>query len=103
MLGRSSSTARSTRFYARLAAYEPRFIQREAELDNAGLRQRFVASLRRDPAARLGYKAEIKMRLVGMDTKKHKQNEREEGKRGLPLSANEGRGRRRGRCWERQH
>ena len=55
-------------FYARLAAYEPRFIQREAELDNAGLRQRFVASLRRDPAARLGYKAEIRMRLVGMDS-----------------------------------
>lgn len=55
-------------FYARLSAYEPRFIQREAELDNAGLRQRFVASLRRDPSARLGYKAEIKMRLVGMDS-----------------------------------
>ncbi len=55
-------------FYARLAAYEPRFIQREAELDNAGLRQRFIASLRRDPSARLGYKAEIRMRTVGMDS-----------------------------------
>ena len=55
-------------FYAKLAAYEPRFIQREAELDNAGLRQRFIASLRRDPSARLGYKAEIKMRTVGMDS-----------------------------------
>ena len=55
-------------FYARLSAYEPRFIQREAELDNAGLRQRFVASLRKDTSSRLGYKAEIKMRLVGMDS-----------------------------------
>lgn len=55
-------------FYARLAAYEPRFIQREAELDNAGLRQRFVASLRRDARSRLGYRAEIKMRTVGMDS-----------------------------------
>ena len=55
-------------FYARLAAYEPRFIQREAELDNEGLRQRFVASLRKDASSRLGYKAEIKMRLVGMDS-----------------------------------
>lgn len=55
-------------FYARLAAYEPRFIAREAQLDNAGLRQRFVASLRRDPSARLGYKADIRMRFVGMDS-----------------------------------
>ncbi len=55
-------------FYAKLAAYEPQFIAREAELDAAGQRQRFVASLRRDPAARLGYRAEIKMQRVGPES-----------------------------------
>ncbi|MCR5841818.1 MAG: aspartate kinase [Bacteroidales bacterium] len=54
-------------FYQRLACYEPQFIAREAELDAAGQRQRFVASLRRDPAARHGYRAEIKMQRVGPD------------------------------------
>lgn len=52
-------------FYARLSEYEPKFIAREAELDALGRRQRFVASLRKDPAARLGYKAEIRMLEVG--------------------------------------
>ena len=55
-------------FYRRLAEYEPQFIAREAELDAAGQRQRFVASLRRDPAARHGYRAEIKMQRVGPDS-----------------------------------
>ena len=55
-------------FYERLAAYEPQFIAREAELDDLGMRQRFVASIRKDPSARLGYKAEIKMQLFGMDS-----------------------------------
>ena len=55
-------------FYRRLAEYEPQFIAREAELDAAGERQRFVASLRRDPAARLGYRAEIKMQRVGPES-----------------------------------
>lgn len=55
-------------FYARLDEYEPRFVARENELDEAGLRQRFVASLVKDPAARLGYRAEIKIRTVGMDS-----------------------------------
>ena len=55
-------------FYAKLAAYEPQFIAREAELDAAGQRQRFVASLRRDPAARLGYRAEIRMQRVGPES-----------------------------------
>ena len=55
-------------FYERLAAYEPKFIAREAELDDLGMRQRFVASIRKDPSARLGYKAEIKMQLFGMDS-----------------------------------
>ena len=55
-------------FYRRLADYEPRFVAREAELDAAGQRQRFVASLRRDPHARLGYRAEIKMQRVGPES-----------------------------------
>ena len=55
-------------FYRRLAEYEPQFIAREAELDAAGQRQRFVASLRRDPAARRGYRAEIKMQRVGPES-----------------------------------
>ena len=55
-------------FYRRLAAYEPQFVAREAELDAAGQRQRFVASLRRDPAARRGYRAEIKMQRVGPES-----------------------------------
>ena len=55
-------------FYRRLAAYEPQFVAREAELDAAGQRQRFVASLRRDPSARRGYRAEIKMQRVGPES-----------------------------------
>jgi len=55
-------------FYRRLAEYEPRFVAREAELDAAGERQRFVASLRRDPSARLGYRAGIRMQRVGPDS-----------------------------------
>ena len=50
-------------FYSRLQAAEPDFIRREAELDEMDKRQRFVASLRRDPSSELGYKAEIKMQL----------------------------------------
>ncbi len=55
-------------FYERLAAYEPQFIAREAELDAVDRRQRFVASLRRDSAAPHGYRAEIKMQRVGPDS-----------------------------------
>ena len=55
-------------FYERLAAYEPQFIAREAELDAADRRQRFVASLRRDSAAPHGYRAEIKMQRVGPES-----------------------------------
>lgn len=50
-------------FYSRLQAAEPDFIRREAELDEMDKRQRFVASLRRDPSSETGYKAEIKMQL----------------------------------------
>ena len=55
-------------FYRRLSDYEPQFVALEAELDAAGQRRRFVASLRRDPAARLGYRAEIKMQRVGPES-----------------------------------
>ena len=68
MLGPEFFNCPIEEFYELLAAYEPKFIAREAELDALGMRQRFVASIRRDPEARLGYKAEIKMQLVGMDS-----------------------------------
>ncbi len=54
-------------FYSMLEASEPDFIKREAELDALDKRQRFVASIRRDAKSRTGYKAEIKMQLVGTD------------------------------------
>jgi aspartokinase/homoserine dehydrogenase 1 len=52
-------------FYRLLDANEAKFVKREDELDAIGMRQRFVASLRRDGS---GYKAEIKMQLVGIDS-----------------------------------
>lgn len=55
-------------FYERLAQYEPKFVARENELDELGQRQRFIASVRRDPSARRGYRAEIRMQLVGMES-----------------------------------
>ena len=55
-------------FYARLEASEPDFIRREAELDALGKRQRFVASLFRDASAPHGFRAEIKMQLVGVES-----------------------------------
>jgi len=54
-------------FYVRLRGIERAFQAREDELDALGKRQRFVASVRKDPAARLGYRAEIKMQLVDID------------------------------------
>ena len=68
MLGPEFFDCPLEQFYERLAAYEPQFIAREAELDAVDRRQRFVASLRRDPAARHGYRAEIKMQRVGPDS-----------------------------------
>lgn len=55
-------------FYRLLAEYEPKFVAREDELDELGLRQRFIASIKKDSTARLGYKAEIKMQTVGIDS-----------------------------------
>lgn len=64
MLGREFFDCSLDEFYRQLSLYEPKFVEREDELDAMCKRQRFVASLRRDPSARLGYKAEIKMVLV---------------------------------------
>lgn len=68
MLGPEFFSCPIDEFYARLAEYEHEFIAMEDRLDAAGLRQRFVASLRRDPSSRLGYRAEIKMCTFGMDS-----------------------------------
>ncbi|HAZ74603.1 MAG TPA: hypothetical protein DCW53_04775 [Rikenellaceae bacterium] len=68
MLGREFFDCDIDTFYRLLAEYEPVFERREDDLDAIGKRQRFVASLHRDPSARLGYRAEIKMRLVDIDS-----------------------------------
>lgn len=52
-------------FYRLLDQNEHLFVQREDDLDAMGKRQRFVASLQRDE---LGYKASIRMQLVGIDS-----------------------------------
>lgn len=54
-------------FYRLLEEDEPEFIAREKELDDLGQRQRFVASVVRDPDSALGFKASIKMQLVGIE------------------------------------
>ena len=53
-------------FYDMLEKDEPYFVRREDELDAEGVRQRFVATLRRFPDG--SYKADIQMRLVGIDS-----------------------------------
>lgn len=68
MLGPEFFNCSLEEFYARLAEYEPRFVERENELDEMDKRQRFIASVRRDASSPRGYKAEIKMQLVGMDS-----------------------------------
>lgn len=68
MLGPEFFDCTIDEFYERLAAYEPEFVTLEKELDDMGKRRRFVASLRKDPSSRLGYKAEIKMQLVDSDS-----------------------------------
>ncbi|MBP5566232.1 MAG: hypothetical protein J6X57_01890 [Bacteroidales bacterium] len=51
-------------FYAKLEADEPRFAALEAAADAAHQRQRFVASLVKDPAGPHGYKASIRVQNV---------------------------------------
>ena len=55
-------------FYRRLDGYEQEFIRREADLDSRGMRQRFVASIKRDKTSPHGYRAEIKMQEVTPDS-----------------------------------
>lgn len=68
MLGREFFDCDVDEFYRLLSEREPVFEHKEEELDAMGKRQRFVASLRKDPSARLGYRAEIKMRLVDAES-----------------------------------
>lgn len=51
-------------FYARLEADEPRFAALEAAADAAHQRQRFVASLEKDPEGPHGYRASIRVKNV---------------------------------------
>lgn len=67
MLGKEYFDCSLEEFYSKLETAEPEFIRREAELDAIDKRQRFVASLRRDENSENGYKAEIKMQLVGVE------------------------------------
>ena len=68
MLGQDYFDCTLDEFYSKLEKAEPEFIRREAELDALDKRQRFVASLHRDPSAKNGYRAEIKMQLVGVES-----------------------------------
>ncbi len=68
MLGQDYFDCTLEEFYSKLEKAEPEFIKREAELDALDKRQRFVASLHRDPSAKNGYRAEIKMQLVGVES-----------------------------------
>ena len=53
-------------FYRRLESDEPRFARIEKDLKATGMRQRFVATLRRLPDGT--FKADIRMRRVGIDS-----------------------------------
>ena len=53
-------------FYKMLDEDEPYFVRREDELDAKGVRQRFVARLVKHPDGT--FKADIRMRLVGIDS-----------------------------------
>ncbi len=68
MLGQEFFDCPIEEFYSRLEALEPKIQIREKQLAAEGKRQRFVAMMRRDPSARLGYRAEIKMVDVGADS-----------------------------------
>ncbi|MCQ2183358.1 MAG: aspartate kinase [Bacteroidales bacterium] len=68
MLGKEYFECSLKEFYRQLEEAEPEFIRREAELDALDKRQRFVASIRRDASARTGYKAEIKMQPVSVES-----------------------------------
>ena len=66
MLGPEYFRGSLEEFYRRLQNDEPRFQRLEKDLRATGERQRFVASLRRNPDGT--FKAEIRMRRVGIDS-----------------------------------
>lgn len=66
MLGPEYFRGSLDEFYARLEGDEPRFARLEKDLKATGMRQRFVASLRRNPDGT--FKAQIRMRRVGIDS-----------------------------------
>lgn len=55
-------------FYRLLSVREETFAAQERELSSLGLRERFVASVVKDPSSRLGFRAEIKMKTVDADS-----------------------------------
>lgn len=68
MLGKRFFDCSLEEFYRLLEEDEPGFIAREKELDDLGQRQRFVASVVKDASSPLGFKASIKMQLVGIES-----------------------------------
>ena len=66
MLGPEYFRGSLEEFYRRLENDEPRFARLEKDLKATGMRQRLVASLRRNPDGT--FKAEIRMRRVGIDS-----------------------------------
>ena len=66
MLGKEYFSGSLDDFYRRLEENEPLFIRREDELDAIGMRQRFVATLERNADG--SFKADIRMKLVGIDS-----------------------------------
>lgn len=66
MLGKEYFSGSLDEFYRRLEENEPLFIRREDELDAIGMRQRFVATLERNADG--SFKADIRMKLVGIDS-----------------------------------
>ncbi len=68
MLGEEFFDCPIEEFYSKLEAVESKIQVLEKRLSAQGRRQRFVALLRRDSSARLGYRAEIKMESFSADS-----------------------------------
>ncbi len=68
MLGKEFFDCTLDEFYRKLEEDEPGFIAREKELDEMNRRQRFVASVVKDPESDLGFRAAIRMQTVGADS-----------------------------------
>lgn len=68
MLGPEFFDCSLEEFYSRVEEAEGSFVARENELDAMAMRQRFVASVRRSASSPLGYRASIRMQVVGKDS-----------------------------------